>query len=83
MLEQNISDNLQGKPPVIDFPNDADLIRQFSNRKYKMSSKGKIELERKEDMKKRGLQSPDIADSVALAFYEPNIIEVNLFEGGI
>ena len=83
LLEQNISDNLQGKPPVADFPNDADLIRQFSNRKYKMSSKGKIELERKEDMKKRGLQSPDIADSVALAFYEPNIIEVNLFEGGI
>lgn len=83
LLEKNISNNLQGKAPVIDFPNDTDLIRQFSNRKYKMSSKGKIELERKEDMKKRGLQSPDIADSVALAFYEPNVVEVNLFEGGI
>lgn len=34
-------------------------ITQLSNRKYRINSDGKIELERKEEMKKRGLTSPD------------------------
>lgn len=34
-------------------------ITQLSNRKYKINSNGEIELERKEEMKKRGLTSPD------------------------
>lgn len=46
-------------------------IAQLSNRKYIVNSKGKIELERKEAMKKRGLSSPDMADALALALYEP------------
>lgn len=46
-------------------------ISQLSNRKYIVNSKGKIELERKEAMKKRGLHSPDMGDALALAMYEP------------
>ncbi len=34
-------------------------ITQVSNRKYRVNSDGQIELERKEEMKKRGLTSPD------------------------
>lgn len=48
-------------------------IMQISNRKYKINSDGKIELERKEDMKKRGLTSPDTADALALSLWEPPI----------
>jgi len=47
-------------------------VEQLSNRKYIINSAGKIELERKEAMKKRGLSSPDMADALALAMYEPN-----------
>lgn len=47
-----------------------ELISQLSNRKYTVNSKGKIELEKKEAMKKRGVSSPDIADALALACYE-------------
>ena len=46
-------------------------ISQLSNRKYVVNSRGRIELERKEAMKKRGLPSPDMADALALAMYEP------------
>lgn len=46
-------------------------ISQLSNRKYAVNSSGRIELERKEAMKKRGLSSPDMADALALALYEP------------
>lgn len=45
-------------------------IAQLSSRRYSVHSKGAIELERKEHMKKRGLPSPDIADALALAMYE-------------
>lgn len=71
MLNDNLSRHLQGGPSTVDFPNDDKLISQLTSRKYRMTSKGKIALERKEDMKKRGLQSPDRADAVVLAFYRP------------
>lgn len=46
---------------------DAELISQLSNRKYSVNEDGKIKLERKQDMKKRGVSSPDRADALALS----------------
>lgn len=37
---------------------------------YKYNIAGATALERKEDMKKRGIPSPDVADALALTFYE-------------
>lgn len=53
----------------IDIPNNSKLVAQLSGRKFKVTSKGKgqIQIESKEDMQKRGLKSPDYADSLALA----------------
>lgn len=51
--------------------NDDRQITQLSNRRYTINSAGKIELEKKESMKKRGISSPDIADALALALYDP------------
>lgn len=48
--------------------NDEDLVGQLSTRKYRITSKGRIKLEPKEEMKRRGLRSPDRADAVVLAF---------------
>lgn len=52
----------------IQIPNDEDLVGQLTTRKYRVTSKGKIQLESKEEMKKRGLRSPDRADALVLAF---------------
>ena len=46
-----------------------DLINQLTSRKYQITSKNKMRLESKEDMTRRGLESPDEADSLALALY--------------
>ena len=54
-------------------PEDDALFAQLSNRKYRVNKDGKIELERKEEMKKRGLRSPDIADALAMALYDPDV----------
>lgn len=61
---------------LLQFPNDEDLVAQFSTRKYNVTSSGKIELEKKSDMKKRGLVSPDIADAVALSCYKRWIFDI-------
>lgn len=48
-------------------PNDDELIAQLTVRKYGIyESKGKIKLESKKEMKKRGLKSPDRADCLFL-----------------
>lgn len=52
----------------VELINDEDLVGQLSTRKYTLTSKGKIKLESKKEMKKRGLRSPDRADAVVLAF---------------
>lgn len=49
--------------------NDDELVAQLTVRKYSISSSGKITLERKKDMKERGIKSPDRADAVALSCY--------------
>jgi hypothetical protein len=55
-------------PCGIKLPNDSDLLGQLTNRKYAIhNSKGQIKLESKDEMKKRGLVSPDRADSLFLA----------------
>lgn len=48
------------------------MIEQLSNRRYRVNSDGKLVLERKEEMKKRGVSSPDRADALALAMYDAN-----------
>lgn len=48
---------------------DEETAAQLSGRKYLMASNGKLQLESKKDMKKRGLPSPDRADALALALY--------------
>jgi len=68
MLEENMSRYILGQPGVIELPDDEKLIAQLTTRKWRMGSNGKIYLERKEDLKKRGLSSPDRADAFVLAF---------------
>jgi len=49
-------------------PEDQELYSQLTNLQYAYNVRNEIQLERKEDMKKRGLSSPDIADALAITF---------------
>ncbi len=55
------------KDKEVKLPDDSVLVGEFSTRKYYFQSNGKMKLESKEELKKRGLSSPDRADAVALA----------------
>lgn len=50
-------------------PRDEDLAAQLSAIRYKRSG-GRIQIESKEEMKKRGVASPDDADAVMLSFLD-------------
>jgi hypothetical protein len=55
-------------------PDDNDLKAQLESREYGFvlkDGRDAIQLEKKTDMKKRGLSSPDIADALALTFAYP------------
>lgn len=49
-------------------PDDKDLEEDLVSPTYKFDIKGRMKLESKADMKKRGLRSPDSADALALTF---------------
>ena len=51
-------------------PDDRKLISELSVPKYTYNSRGKLKIEAKEEIKKRGLKSPDLADSFVLTMMD-------------
>ena len=49
-------------------PKDQALKEQLTQREYSFTPAGKLQLEQKVELKKRGLTSPDIADALALTY---------------
>jgi len=52
-------------------PEDEDLRTDLTSVEYGYNLKNDLQLERKDDMKKRGLSSPDLADALALTYALP------------
>ena len=67
-LWSNMKGALQGR---FAFPDSDTLQADLTSVGYKYMSDGKLLLEAKIDMRKRGLPSPDEGDAVALCFTEP------------
>lgn len=61
-LEQYSDDEL------ISIPDNRELITELSQPKYQFKDNGKIQIESKSDMKKRGIKSPNVADALILSF---------------
>lgn len=54
-----------------------EMIAQLSVRKYVVTSSGKLRIESKQEMKKRGLSSPDRADALALSLFEEDLFDIS------
>ena len=65
----NLRNALEGE---ISLPDSTALQGDLTSIGYKFTSDGKLLLESKEDMRRRGVPSPDEGDAVALCFTEPN-----------
>ena len=55
----------------IAIPPDQQLMGELAGLRYKYDSQGRILIESKDDMRKRGVPSPDKADALMLAFVTP------------
>ena len=51
-------------------PDDQELVRELSAPRYKFDSRGRYLIESKDEMRKRGEKSPDLADAFCLTFAE-------------
>lgn len=51
-------------------PNNSEFIVDLTAPQYHFNSNGQRQLEKKEDMRRRGVKSPDIGDALALTFAE-------------
>ena len=60
-------------------PDEDQLCDELAQREYGYNGKGEIILEKKKDMKKRGLSSPDNWDCLALSFHLPvtNVVKTH------
>jgi hypothetical protein len=47
---------------------DDDLVAELTLPSYKITSSGKLQVESKDDLKRRGVTSPDLADAFCLTF---------------
>lgn len=58
----------------ISLPYNSDLLMELSTRGWKQDNKGKRRIESKDDYKKRGFRSPDLADACIICYAEPNVL---------
>lgn len=68
-------------PPedMISIPNDPDLIAELSLPLCERTEAGKIKIESKDDLARRGVKSPDNADALCLSFHpEPASVKVRV-----
>jgi hypothetical protein len=66
---------------LIAIPDDDDLAGQLVSIKYSMTSRGQIQLESKEQMRKRSIPSPDRADALMLCFAETQPASLRAWAG--
>lgn len=67
---------MQEQMPNIQLLQDNDLLMELSNRAWKQDTKGRRQVESKDEYKKRGYRSPDKADATILCFYTPQYPKV-------
>ncbi len=51
-----------------ELPHDTNLLMELTTRQWKMDNKGKRKVESKDDYKKRGFRSPDLADAAIICY---------------
>ncbi len=56
---------------AVSIPQDSQLMGELAALRYSFDSQGRVLLESKDDMRRRGIPSPDKADALMLAFIDP------------
>ena len=68
---------MSGIMDQVELPMNSDLLMELSTRNWSQDSKGKRRVESKNEYKKRGYRSPDIADACIICYYEEQYITID------
>ena len=68
-LRESLDPDTVRNPEPLALPPDDDLLAELSAVKFKFTARGAVQIESKDEMKKRLGRSPDRADAVCLALY--------------
>jgi hypothetical protein len=79
-LRVELWDRVRTHLETADIPDHEGLKRELTQIEYDFTDLGQMRLERKVDMKARGLPSPDIADAYALSLARPEGVEFERFD---
>ena len=63
----------------VKIPQDDNLIQEICGIRYKYLSTGKLKIESKDEMKRRGQRSPDVADAFVLTFADQGAVASGVF----
>lgn len=63
----------------VQVPDSDELLGDLTGLGYKFDSSGRLQIESKADLKKRGMPSPDCADALALTFYFGDFIQEDIY----
>jgi hypothetical protein len=74
-LREALDPDAENNPNPLALPKDEELLMDLSSVKYKINSNGKIQVESKDDMKKRIHRSPDRGDAVVLVNAPQSLLE--------
>ncbi len=61
----------------VQVPDSDELLGDLTSLGYKFDSSGRLQIESKDDLRKRGMKSPDLADSLALTFFVGDYLKNN------
>lgn len=62
-----------------ELPMNSDLLMELTTRQWKQDMKGKRRVEPKDEYKKRGFNSPDLADACIICYYTPHMRTTRVF----
>jgi len=66
---------------IVALPNDSVLVNQLQPMRYRLRSDRQIQIESKDELKRRGLKSPDVAEAVIMLFArgQKETSDINLY----
>ena len=82
-LRELLNPDTRVNPSPIALPPDEEMAFDLTNIKYKIRSNGKIQIESKDELRKRIGRSPDRGDAIMLAFAPMDLLKENKWEPNI
>lgn len=78
-LWHNMREWLAQEMPI-DIPESDELLGDLTSLGYKFDSSGRLQIESKDELRKRGIKSPDTADALALTFYVGDYVHDGFYQ---